>query len=301
MACSSCAQLLGAARFRELDGDGRAERRARSLRHRDDPVREQQRFVDVVRNHDGRDRTPGLRAEARQLLLKARARQRVERAERLVEKQHFGIGRECARDGHPLPHPARKLARPAVHRVAETDQSQIALGLLLLFGPRPLRTGGVDSQPDVLDSREPREQRVILKHDRRLSRDAVATALPSMLIVPLSARITPASMFSSVDFPHPMKPTIETNSPRSTDMRHALQYVTRAGEPNDFESPCASMNAIRLRAASLRPCPSCDRAGTPRRRSSGSRAGCASRSGCCIPATETRRRPAFRSASRWRR
>ena len=124
---------------------------------------------------------------------------------------------------------------------------------------------------------------------------------PSMVIVPLSASVTPASRFRSVDFPHPMKPTIETTSPRST-VNDTRSSTCRDGEPNDFESPCASMKAITVREASLPPRPSSDRAESDH----------AYRQDCqnmdvrvdqavvFLP-QEAAGRPAFRSASRLRR
>ena len=45
-----------------------------------------------------------------QLLLEARARDRVERAERLVHQQHRRVGRERAREADALALPARELA-----------------------------------------------------------------------------------------------------------------------------------------------------------------------------------------------
>ena len=43
----------------------------------------------------------------------------VERAERLVEQQHVGLGGEGPGDGHPLAHAARQLAGEGVGELAE--------------------------------------------------------------------------------------------------------------------------------------------------------------------------------------
>jgi hypothetical protein len=64
-----------------------------------------------------------------------------------------------------LAHATGELTWPPVYRVAETDQPKIALRLIFLLGARPLRMSGVDGKPDVLDRREPRQQRVILEDD----------------------------------------------------------------------------------------------------------------------------------------
>ena len=51
-------------------------------------------------------------------------------------------------------------------------------------------------------------------------------------------------MFSSVDLPLPMLPTIDTNSPRSIDRLTPSSTSRRAvEEPNDLPIPASSMNA----------------------------------------------------------
>ena len=63
-----------------------------------------------------------LGAELRQVLLQRFARQGIERAERLVEKEHVRLDGERSRDRDALAHAARELARLAIERGAETDQ-----------------------------------------------------------------------------------------------------------------------------------------------------------------------------------
>ncbi len=164
-------ELIEASGLRQIDGDGRSERGAGALRHRHDSVRQQERLVDVVRDHHGGDRAPGLRAEPRELLLQASPRQRVKGAKRLVQEQDFRIGGERPRDGDSLAHPARQLTRTAVHGIAESDEPEIALCLILLLRARPFRTSGIHGKPHVLECREPRQQRIVLEDDGRLSGD----------------------------------------------------------------------------------------------------------------------------------
>ena len=62
----------------------------RSRLHHHDPVAEVDRLVDVVGDQQHGDAL-GL-PDALQLVLQPRARQRIERAERLVEQQHAAAG-----------------------------------------------------------------------------------------------------------------------------------------------------------------------------------------------------------------
>ena len=52
--------------------------------------------------------------DAQELVLQMRARDRIDRAERLVHQHHRRIGRECARDADPLLLAAGELARKAI-------------------------------------------------------------------------------------------------------------------------------------------------------------------------------------------
>ena len=112
------------------------------------------------------------RAQPHQVLLQRLAGQRVERAERFVEKQHFGVGGEGARDRHPLPHAARQLAGPAVERVAEPDLLERAPCPATCCLARERRERRLHREAHVLERREPRQQRVVLEDERRVAADA---------------------------------------------------------------------------------------------------------------------------------
>ena len=80
-------------------------------RQQHDPVGEQHRLLDVVRHEHHRPRLAHQRAG--QPALQLRARQRVERAERLVEAQHRPARQQRAQERDALAHAARQLARAA--------------------------------------------------------------------------------------------------------------------------------------------------------------------------------------------
>ena len=100
--------LVALARPRERHVEHGAEPRVGTVRHHRDAIGEEQRLVDVVRDHQRR-RALGA-PELEQHFLQLDARQRVEHAERLVEQQHARRQRERARDADALLHALRQLA-----------------------------------------------------------------------------------------------------------------------------------------------------------------------------------------------
>ena len=109
------------------------------------------------------DRHAGARPDLQQLVLQLLARERVERAERLVHQQDVGLVREHARDRDALLHAARKLATGSGRRSARgrpccTNSSVISLHLA---AASPLWRG-----PNAMFSPhgQPGKQRVVLEH-----------------------------------------------------------------------------------------------------------------------------------------
>jgi hypothetical protein len=49
-------------------------------------------------------------------------------------------------------------------------------------------------------------------------RDGSTTGSPPIDTAPVVGSNRPATMFRKVDFPHPLRPTKETNSPRAMDL-----------------------------------------------------------------------------------
>src|SRR3954468_25950 len=71
------------------------------------------------------------------------------------------------------------------------------------------------------------------------------TAAPSTSTRPLSGATRPATIFRNVDLPQPIIPTIDTNSPRSTDSdASASTWRCSRPDPNVLKTPLTSMNAI---------------------------------------------------------
>ena len=87
-----------------------------------DPVRHRQRLALVVRDeHEGYAERV---LQALQLALHRLPQLEVERAERLVEQEDLGAHDERARERHPLPLSARKLAGLAHLHADELDELQ---------------------------------------------------------------------------------------------------------------------------------------------------------------------------------
>ena len=77
-----------------------------------------------------------MRDDFHQLVLQLGACERVERAEWLVEQQHFGLHCERARDAHTLLHTAGYFVRQLVLGVREADERQRIVRALIQHGAR---------------------------------------------------------------------------------------------------------------------------------------------------------------------
>ncbi len=76
----------------------------------EDPVGEQDRFLDVVRDHDdGFGREPAALPEFQQLAAQVLGRQHVQRTERLIHEQRRGLHDQCASEPDPLAHASRQF------------------------------------------------------------------------------------------------------------------------------------------------------------------------------------------------
>src|SRR5215510_7300984 len=85
-------------------------------------------------------------------------RQRINRAEWLVQKQHPRFGRERSGDRHPLLHPTGKLPWIMVGEFGETDHLQKAYAEGAPLGRRP-RILALDRELDIRDHGPPRQER----------------------------------------------------------------------------------------------------------------------------------------------
>src|SRR5262249_27694594 len=110
----------------ETHRDDLLEARARPRGHHADPIGEEARRRDVVR--DEKDGRPRLAPDPHQLVLEASPRLRVQGAERLVHEQDLRIVGEDPRDLDTLLHPARQLAGILVLLALQVDESQVLPG-----------------------------------------------------------------------------------------------------------------------------------------------------------------------------
>ena len=93
------------------------------------PIGEETRFPNVMRDEDRRH-TEGA-AERPEGILEVRARDRIQRAERLVEKKYTGTRRQRARDRDALSLSAGELAWPSVAEPVRIETHELERGIAL--------------------------------------------------------------------------------------------------------------------------------------------------------------------------
>ena len=211
MSSLSCAEFGGGrqrhqvARVRERHVDDLLD--AAGLRgHHHGAVAEHQRLLDRVGDVD--HGLAGLLPDAHQLGLQDRAVLRVERGERLVHQQHARVGDEGARDGAALAHAAGELVRIVPAELGQADELERGLDPLGRLGAAARRASSGRSRRC---SR--RSSRETARSPGTPWRSRTGQPGASIVSVPLDCRSRPARMRSSVDFPQPDGPTMQTNSP----------------------------------------------------------------------------------------
>ena len=145
-----------------------------SLVHDHDAVGELERFFLIVRDEHARQ--VNLLVQAPQPPPQLLPHLRVERAERLVEQQHFRLDRQRARERDALPLSAGQLRRVPIAEVVELHELQ-QVGDLVgdLVVRRAMRSRShAEAERDVLEHRHVAEERVVLKHEP----DAALARLP---------------------------------------------------------------------------------------------------------------------------
>ena len=191
-------------------------------------------------------------------VLQVRARQRIERAERLVEQQHLRLHGQRAGDADALLHAARDLRRPLVLGVRHLHEVEIVHGPVMALGAATwCREHLVDREAHVVVDGEPRQQAVVLEHDGAVRARARCTSRFSSSTPPRVACVRPATMLSSVDLPQPEWPMMETNSPFSTSSvmscKHfGLLRAAREGLVDVIDLEIASSPAPQLRRRAAR-------------------------------------------------
>src|SRR5215472_8749905 len=159
--------------------------------HHEHAIGKKDRFSDVVGHVDNRlaRRPPHLGKEPLHLI----ACQRIERRERLVHKQHRGIVSERAGDRDPLLHAAREMMRIGAGEILKLDEAELFESDRLAFRLRP--PFHFQPEGDIAERGAPgKELREILEYDAAVGDKNLAT------------------MFKSVDLPHPLGPTMQRNS-----------------------------------------------------------------------------------------
>jgi hypothetical protein len=151
--------LPRAARARDVDLDDLAHATGPRAHHAD-RVGEQDGLVDVVR--DERDRAAVTLPELRQEALRAGARERVERAERLVHEQHPRVVGERTGDRDALLHASGQLLGEGVGEAGQAHLlDQRARLVAALAAPDALE---LRAELDVAAHGHPRIERVGLEH-----------------------------------------------------------------------------------------------------------------------------------------
>ena len=138
--------------------------------HEQDAVGEQDGLVDVVGDHERG--LPGVADQAQHLVLQGAAGEGVERAEGLVHQEEGGLDGQGAGDADALLHAARELGRLAVGGVAQADEVEHLVGVVLDLGAGPVLVAAADGEGDVALGGEPGEQGVGLEDDGAVERRA---------------------------------------------------------------------------------------------------------------------------------
>ena len=242
------------ARPRQVDGDV-GDDAARSRRHDDDPVGDEDRLGDAV--GDQHDRRGGALPEPQQLEVEALAAQRVERAERLVEQQDLGLEREGAGERDPLARAAGQLGRavaddPGIER-DEVDRAR--------RGAAARRSGGqpASSSGYVMLSAAVRHgsSRGSWK-TRPIRGSGPLTGVAVERDRPRSGASSPAMTRSSVDLPQPFGPD-EGDDPATGDVevdavedRQATAVARRERQVDPVDADRAAGRSSAVDAAAAR-------------------------------------------------
>ena len=95
---------------------------ARARRHNQNPVRQENSFLDAVRNED--NRVGNSEPQLLQVDVHLLARECIERAKRLIHDQETGVLNQRATDRNALAHAAGKLVRVFVREARKPDLLQ---------------------------------------------------------------------------------------------------------------------------------------------------------------------------------
>ena len=163
------------------------------------------------------------------------ARERVERAEGLVEQQHLALLHDRAQQRRALAHAARELERVGALEAVEAErreQRAHALARLARGSPRT-------SSPSVAlsSTRRHGSSASRLRHVGEAAVAARRAAAPSTSTSPALGRVPPVRIENAVDLPQPLGPRMATNSPARASSERSR---STSSSPKRLPSPRSS-------------------------------------------------------------
>ena len=128
-------------------------------------IGQQHGFLNIVRNQKHRLRGHGLLGpKLQQFAAQVLSRQHVERRERLIHKENFGLNHQRASESDALPHSARKLLGISRLKSVQADHVQHLHAAFAALSRR--HAARLQRSFNILKNREPGKQREALKDDR---------------------------------------------------------------------------------------------------------------------------------------
>jgi hypothetical protein len=161
------ARLGGFARALEVDGVVADHPRARTRRHDHHPIREGDRFLQIMGDEQHR---PLARPQAHEQVAHDLPGLGIERPERLIHQQDLRVADQHLREADPLALAAGELMRIAVGERCQADALQP--GLRSLPGLAPRHAGDFQADGDIVPRRLPRHDRVPLEEVAGLAVEA---------------------------------------------------------------------------------------------------------------------------------
>ncbi len=150
-------------RVAERNGDDLIDP-ARPLRHDDDAIAHVNGFIDVVR--DQKRGGAARLQEPEDFILHSHAGEGIERAERFVEKEHFGIVDERTCEGDALRHSAGKMMRIGSGEGFKSHQAHEFVNFAALLAEQSARN---QCRFNISAHGQPRKQTRILENESALS------------------------------------------------------------------------------------------------------------------------------------
>ena len=154
------------------------------------------------------DGDAGLALDLLELDLHLLAQAPVERAQRLVEQQHLGLG-DRARGPAPRAAAGRRTAARGLRPPSPDSRTSASISATRLAISSRGDAADVEAEGDILGDGQMREQRIGLEHHadaRARCTGTFSTRSPSKLMLPASGMTKPAMARSNVVLPEPRRP-----------------------------------------------------------------------------------------------